>query len=184
MEKILVSACLLGRNVRYNGVVLPCTSEILARWQHEGRLVPVCPEVAGGLPIPRPAAEIVANRDGHNVLTHKGRVVNRAGDDVTAQFIAGALDALKTAQQHGVTLAILKENSPSCGSRAIYDGTFSGTRKAGQGVTAALLTQHGIHVVSEENLQAATDAVNSTEPISLLIYLLNQTRENIPTFKR
>lgn len=150
--------------MRYNGVVLPFTHEALARWQREGRLVPVCPEVAGGLPVPRPAAELV-DGDGHAVLDHQGRVVTCDGEDVTAAFIAGAVHALEIAQQQAVKLAILKENSPSCGSRAIYDGTFSGTRKAGQGVTAALLTRHGIRVVSEADLRAAGD---STETALLL----------------
>jgi uncharacterized protein YbbK (DUF523 family) len=171
MEKILVSACLLGKNVRYNGLVLPFKRKALERWQREGRLVSFCPEVAGGLAVPRPAAEII-DGDGRSVLDNVSRVINRAGDDVTAQFIAGAVYALKVTQRHTIRLAILKENSPSCGRHAIYDGTFSGTLRAGRGVTAALLMCHGIHVVSEQDLRAAED---STEITSLLTYLLDQS---------
>jgi len=109
----------------------------------------------GGLPTPRPPAEIVGG-DGDDVLEGRARVVSAAGEDVTAQFLAGAREALRLAGAVGAKAAILKERSPSCGSGAIYDGTFRGAVRAGQGVTAALLRRHGVQVFSEENWQAGT----------------------------
>lgn len=140
-QKILVSACLLGQKVRYDGRDQGLLGTPLDRWVEEGRVVPFCPEVAGGLPVPRPPAEIVGLR-----------VQTEGGVDVTAAFESGARQALEVARRHSVRLAILKERSPSCGSGEIYDGTFSGTRKAGEGITTALLRSHGIEVYSEGQL--------------------------------
>jgi len=144
VERILVSSCLLGARVRYNGRAKTSDSEILARWRAEGRLVPFCPEVAGGLPVPRPAAEIV----GELVRT-------RDGQDVTGHFTRGARLALETAKENGVRMAILKEGSPSCGSHRIADGTFTKRQTPGTGLTTRLLSRHGIKVFSEDQLQAA-----------------------------
>lgn len=156
---ILVSACLLGRPVRYDGASRPCSHPALARWQAQGRLVAFCPEEAGGLPTPRPAAEIVAGKNaataGAAVLEGAVRVLTRAGDDVTSQFIAGAEAALALVRARGIRIAILKEGSPSCGSAEIHDGTFAGRRVAGSGVTAALLARAGVQVFSEARLDAA-----------------------------
>ena len=133
---ILVSACLLGEACRYDGGSKPHPlAEELAR-RHT--LIPVCPEVLGGLPTPRPPAE---QRD--------GRVVNREGADVTEQYRRGAEAALEAARQHGCTVALLKERSPSCGSGQIYDGTFTGTLTAGWGTAARLLRQAGMTVLGE-----------------------------------
>ncbi len=114
--------------------------ETLRRAGHT--LIPVCPEVLGGLPTPRPPAE----------LQPDGRVINREGEDVTAAYMEGARLALEIARQQGCTLAVLKANSPSCGSHLIYDGTFSGTRIRGQGVAARLIAETGIPVVDEQGL--------------------------------
>lgn len=149
--RVLVSACLLGHLVRYDGGAMPCLSPRLAEWQAAGLVVPVCPEVAGGLPVPRPPCELQGG-DGSGVLAGSARVVSAAGRDLTAAFIAGALAALAAAREHNAGRAVLKEGSPSCGSRRIYDGTFSGKRIPGQGVTAALLRQNGIEVLSENDL--------------------------------
>mgnify|MGYP001221629669 FL=1 len=143
-RKILVSACLLGYNVRYDEGDNTCRDSRFHQWQREGRFVVVCPEVAGGLPTPRPPAEIQGER-----------VVNILGQDVTEPFRRGAEAALTLAREHNVAMAILKERSPSCGSTWIYDGTFSGTKIFGEGVTAALLRRHGIPVFSEEQLDEA-----------------------------
>ncbi|WP_067828440.1 DUF523 domain-containing protein [Actinomadura kijaniata] len=151
MERILVSSCLLGRPVRYDGRGKPVRDDLFERWRAEGRLVPFCPEVAGGLPVPRPPAEIVGG-DGADVLDGAARVVADTGEDVTEAFVAGARLALETARRAGARVALLKESSPSCGSRMIYDGTFTGTRVAGDGVTAALLEREGIRVFGEEGL--------------------------------
>lgn len=154
MMKILVSACLLGNKVRYNASNVECNNSILHAWLSEGRVVPFCPEVAGGFPVPRPAAEIMGN-GGRAVLEGTARVIEISGEDVTAGFLSGAMKALEAAREHGVKLAILKEGSPSCGISIIYDGTFSDSVRAGQGVTAALLELNAIRVFSEEDIDAA-----------------------------
>jgi len=114
----------------------------------EGRAVLVCPEVDGGLGTPRPPAEIVGG-DGADVLAGRARVVTVQGEDVTEAYIRGAERALRVAEQRGATRAILKARSPSCGSGNIYDGTFSKTLLAGDGVTAALLKMNGIDVATD-----------------------------------
>jgi len=150
---ILVSACLVGCRCRYDQGSKPCDAVIaLIR---EGKALPVCPEQMGGLPTPRLPAEIIGG-DGGDVLDGRARVVNRAGEDVTEQFLAGAREALHMAQAAGATVAVLKERSTSCGSGAVYDGTFSGAVRPGAGVTAALLRRHGLTVFSEENWPAHT----------------------------
>ena len=138
---ILVSRCLLGEPCRYDGASKPV--ERVQKLEKEGyTLIPVCPEVAGGLSTPRPPAEIQSD----------GRVVNREGTDVTAQYQAGACHALELARIHGCTTAILKEKSPSCGNGRVYDGSFTGKLIPGQGVTARLLTENGIRVLGENSV--------------------------------
>ena len=153
MTRILVSACLLGRKVRHDGSDKAVDDPAIARWQREGRLVPVCPEVAAGFPTPRPAAEIDGAGGGDGVLDGRARVVETTGADVTASFIDGAHVALSVAQQHGCTHALLTDASPSCGSRAIHDGTFGGGKTAGMGVTTALLRRHGIKVFAHTQIE-------------------------------
>ena len=132
----LVSACLCGVACRYDGrASAVAASQELYR---SGLALTVCPEVDGGLPVPRPPCEL-----------RGGRAVTRDGDDRTPQFEAGAARALELALAHGIRLAVLKENSPSCGGTMIYDGTFSGRHVPGRGITAALLQRHGIRVCSE-----------------------------------
>jgi len=158
VEKILVSACLLGSPVRYNGTDKKSNHPILQRWIDEGRVVSVCPEVLGGLGTPRPPAEIV----------HVGglrRVTANTGRDVTSEFERGAAEALQQATRHGARVAILKEGSPSCGSTFVYDGTFTSARVDGAGVTTALLRAHGIRVFSEQALEAAAEYVEAIEGI-------------------
>ena len=135
-EKILVSACLLGRSCRYDGRSVP--SEQVLRLSEKYELIPVCPEVDGGLPTPRIPSERVGDR-----------VVNREGCDVSAEYKKGALYALELCRLHGIGLAVLKEKSPSCGSGLIYDGSFSGSLTEGNGVTTQLLKDNGIKVVGE-----------------------------------
>lgn len=136
--KYLISACLAGERCRYDGRTAP--SSPLETLVHSGLAVTICPEVAGGLPIPRTPCErqneLVIDCDGH---------------DRTAIYTAGAQQALALAQQYQITTAILKERSPSCGSTQIYDGTFSHKRINGIGITTQLLRQHGLTVYSEEN---------------------------------
>jgi uncharacterized protein YbbK (DUF523 family) len=154
MEKILVSACLLGAKVRYHGGDAASDHPILRRWLAEGRLVVACPERDGGLSTPRPAAEIVGG-DGHAVVARLATVTTSNGADVTGAFRKGAEVALQLVQHHRIRLAVLKDGSPSCGSSSIYDGTFSGTRHDGRGVTAALLESHGVRVFSDAAIDAA-----------------------------
>lgn len=116
----------------------------------EGRAVLVCPEVDGGLDTPRPPAEIVGG-DGRAVLEGRARVVTARGADVTAAYVAGAHRALEAARRSGATSAILKARSPSCGKGCVYDGSFSSTLVAGDGVTAAVLETNGITVVADED---------------------------------
>lgn len=155
MDRILVSACLVGRRVRYDGTAKSSPSTLLATWMAEGRLIPFCPEVSGGLPVPRPAAEIEPGGSGSAVLDGDARVLTATGTDVTAAFLSGARQALDLALRSGVRLAVLKEGSPSCGALTIHDGAFTGHRTPGQGVTTALLERHGIHVFTENQLPAA-----------------------------
>ena len=152
--RVLVSACLLGERVRYNGADATASSPVLARWLAEGRVVPFCPEVAGGLGVPRPPAEI-QGAGGQAVLDGTARVVTAGGADVTEAFRAGAQLALARALAEGVRVAVLKEGSPSCGSGFIYDGSFTGARRTAEGVTAALLASHGIRVFSEREIEEA-----------------------------
>lgn len=138
MERILVSACLLGVRCRYSGERKADERVLGLLKRQDVVLIPVCPEQLGGLPTPREPAE---RRD--------GGVWNRAGQDVTEQFFQGAREALKMAQLYGCGQAILKERSPSCGSGQIYDGSFQGKVICGDGVTAELLKKNGITVTGE-----------------------------------
>lgn len=150
--KILISACLLGHAVRYDGKGKPLAHAAIERWKQEGRLVTICPEMAGGMAVPRPPAEIENGASRLDVLEGRARVIEITGGDVTSQFTDGAQKALAFAKDHGCAYALLIDGSPSCGSVAIYDGSFSGRKQAGNGVTAALLSQAGIAVFSPANI--------------------------------
>jgi uncharacterized protein YbbK (DUF523 family) len=163
VEKILVSACLLGAKVRYHGGDAACDHPILQRWFEEGRLVSVCPERDGGLPTPRPPAEIVGPNAGEGVVQRFAVVRTAAGADISDAFRRGAETALETAKRLGIRIAVLKEGSPSCGSSFVYDGTFSGTRVAGHGVTTALLESNGVRVFDEASIDAAYAWVETLE---------------------
>ncbi|ASA26465.1 DUF523 domain-containing protein [Paenibacillus donghaensis] len=147
---ILVSSCLAGMKVRYNGT--DCLDETIARLLEEQKAMAVCPELLGGFSTPREPAEIVGG-DGGDVLAGTARVMDRSGADVTELYLKGAYVTLEMARSAGATAVVLKENSPSCGSRLIYNGTFSGTKQSGHGVTTALLRANGIKVVSEAELE-------------------------------
>lgn len=133
----LVSACLCGIACRYDAKA--SFQEPLAMLREAGLALAVCPEADAGLPVPRPPCEIQG-----------ARVFTREGEDKTQAFHKGAQLALALARKHGITLAILKDKSPSCGSGVIYDGSFSRTLIPGRGIAAALLMEHGIRVVSED----------------------------------
>ena len=157
LHKVLVSRCLLGHRVRYDaGASGPFDQ--LEQWLAQGRVVALCPEVAGGLPTPRPAAEIPGGQ-GVEVLAGDARVLTAAGEDFTAAFLSGAQQALALVQRFDIRVAVLKANSPSCGNLLTYDGTFSGVKVGGDGVTAALLKRHGMQVFNELELPAAAQAL-------------------------
>ncbi|MEW6474336.1 MAG: DUF523 domain-containing protein [Actinomycetota bacterium] len=160
---LVISACLLGVACNHEGRGSPrAVVDELARHY---RLVPVCPEVLGGLPTPRAAAELVGG-DGAAVLAGAGdaRVVNIEGEDVTAAYRRGAEAAVAVAKAVGASRAVLKARSPSCGSSAVYDGTFSRRLVAGRGVTAAALAAAGLEVGSEEDAAAAASTIGGVLP--------------------
>jgi uncharacterized protein YbbK (DUF523 family) len=149
--------------VRYDGAHKQSRSEVLQRWLEEGRVISTCPEVAGGLPVPRPPAEITAVADGAKVLAGFAKVVDPQNNDLSAEFVAGARHALQQAQLQNVRLAVLKEGSPSCGSSYIHDGTFTGTRIPGKGVTSSLLESLGVKIFSEEQFAEANEFLLALE---------------------
>lgn len=146
-DKILLSRCFLGEKVRYDGQELPFNSPLIKLWLQQNRIIAICPEVAGGLSVPREPAEQQPNSK--NIITI-------SGCNVSEQFNNGAKQALALCNQHNIRFAILKESSPSCGSAMIYDGSFSNKKIPGQGVTSKLLTEAGIRVFSENNLYELT----------------------------
>lgn len=163
MQYVLVSSCLLGNPVRYDGRGVSHDNAVLARWRQEGRVVSVCPEVAGGMPIPRPPAEIEPGADAAAVLAGRARVVAVSGENVTTPFVHGAREALAAASRHAIRVAVLKEGSPSCGSGYVYDGHFAGRKLPGAGVTAELLGRAGVRVFSERQWREAQDCLASLE---------------------
>ncbi|WP_202080438.1 DUF523 domain-containing protein [Caldalkalibacillus salinus] len=144
---ILVSSCLAGQEVRYNGT--HSLNEKISKRVDENKMTTICPELLGGFSVPREPAEIVGG-DGYDVLDGRAKVVERSGNDVTELYIKGAYATLEKAKDINATIVVLKENSPSCGSTMIYNGEFQGKKIAGNGVTSALLKRNGLEVISEE----------------------------------
>ena len=138
---ILISACLLGVNCRYDGGGK--LIEGIEKLKEIYNLIPICPEIYGGLQTPREPAEII-----------NGKVVNRKGKDVNENFHRGANETLHLAKLYNCKYAILKERSPSCGFGKIYDGTFSGNLVKGNGITAELLSKNGIKVIGESEIDS------------------------------
>lgn len=145
MENLLISACLLGDECKYSGGSNALPEETIEKLRTRYRLIPVCPETAGGLPTPRDPSERLGER-----------VVSCRGADVTAQFKKGAEAALTLARRYGCTTALMKEHSPSCGSGLIYDGSFSGKLVKGDGCAAELLKAAGVSVVGENVTELLT----------------------------
>lgn len=144
MNSILVSACLLGASCRYDGKSKPVKEVIALKEKY--KLIPVCAEIMGGLPTPRIPCEI-----------KNGRVKNRDGEDKTAEYVRGAEEVLRLARIFGCDAAVLKARSPSCGSGEIYDGSFSGSLTAGDGICAKLLKANGIKVLNETQISEIQD---------------------------
>lgn len=141
-ERLLVSACLLGSNCKYSGGNNALPPRQLEALRARYALVPVCPELAGGLGVPRTPCE----RRGE-------RVVSRGGEDVTAAFESGAGVACALCERFSCGSALVKERSPSCGAGTIYDGTFSGGTVRGDGVTAQRLRERGVRLVCENEIE-------------------------------
>lgn len=139
MKPILVSACLLGVSCRYDGKSKPVKEVIALKDKYN--LIPVCTEIMGGLPTPRIPCEI-----------KNGRVINRDGEDKTAEYVRGAEEVLRLARIFGCDTAVLKARSPSCGSGEIYDGSFSGSLTAGDGICAEILKANGIKILNETHI--------------------------------
>ena len=153
MKKILVSTCLYGESiVRYDGKEAAETHPVFLKWKAEGRLIPVCAEVFGGLPTPRPPAQRVGDK-----------VINELGKDVTAEYTKGAIEALRLARENDVAFALMKQRSPSCGSKMIYDGTFSGKKIPGQGLAVEMLRNAGFTVLGEEDIEDAAKFLEELE---------------------
>lgn len=152
--KYLISACLIGENVRYDGQ--NCLQQKLQQLVIDGCAVMICPEVSGGLDTPRLAAEIVGG-NGEDVLSGKAHVLDTSGLDISDAFIAGAYKTLRLAQRSNVTHVVLKANSPSCGSTYIYDGSFSGSKIQGNGITSALLKLNGFQIMTEDEFLQSLD---------------------------
>lgn len=145
---IVVSACLCGVNCKYNGG--NNLNEEILKLLRKGEAVLICPEQLGGQATPRPAHEIF-NAEGSDVLDGKACIKGPEGDDATEQFVKGAYEALKIAKECDAHVAILKARSPSCGCGEVYDGSFTGGIRKGNGVTAELFLRNGIKVYTEEN---------------------------------
>ena len=144
---VLISACLLGKNCRYDGGNKK-SLDLIEKLQGI-ETIPVCPELLGGLTSPRPPVEIQSG-DGKDVLNGWAKVRDRDGSDLTEAFLHGAYETYGIAVKHKVTEAVFKANSPSCGKGKIYDGSFCGRLIDGNGVTTALLLNEGINVWTEE----------------------------------
>ncbi len=140
MEYLLISSCLLGNNVKYNGKNNYIKEVELLKNKYN--LIVICPEVMGGLPIPRIPSEILNDK-----------VINKEGKDVTINFNKGREEAIKLVKKYNIKKALLKEGSPSCGSHYIYDGTFSGNKIDGVGVTTKKLIELGLDIYSEKEIE-------------------------------
>ncbi len=151
----------MGRPVRYDGQSVSDLGATLAEMLPRARLVTLCPEMAGGLPTPRPPAEITPEHDGGDVLARRAKVVTAAGDDVSHAFLTGAQAALDLAQSQSCTFALLKESSPSCGVSLLHAGHFDGTKRAASGVTATLLRRAGLAVYTEHQIADLARAVKT-----------------------
>ena len=153
MKKILISACLLGENVKYSGGNNQIQHSFLEALQGQDVLVPCCPEREGGLTTPRSPAEIEEGFSGADVLARRARIFTNQGEDVTDAFLKGTYAVVHVDKE--ICMAILKAGSPSCGNKQIYDGTHGGIKKEGEGVCAALLRAQGIAVFNEYELEQA-----------------------------
>lgn len=151
MQKILISACLLGKKVRFDGGDNDCRNhDLIKKWLEEGRLISICPELEGGLSIPRDPAVITKLNNNISVITSNNK-------DVTINYQAGAEKALELANKYNIKVAILKNRSPSCGSTHIYSNLNPKKIIEGFGITAGLLKEHGVAIFHEEQIDQVAD---------------------------
>lgn len=153
---ILVSSCLAGLEVRYDGK--HSLDHKIRKLIEDNKAISVCPELLGGFSTPREPAEIIGG-NGEDVLDGKAKVMDKSGKDVTEQYIQGAYHTLEKARDINATVVVLKENSPSCGSSMIYNGEFIGKKIFGNGVTTALLKRNGLRVISEKEFANILDEI-------------------------
>lgn len=158
-EKILASACLLGEQVRYDSQILRITDQRIFQWAREKRFVPICPECMSGLLVPREPCEIEAGKTAEDVLNGTARILTKSGKDCTEDFLFGAQAAVGMAKWNKVRIALLKQGSPSCGTKQVHDGTFSGQMTPGTGLLAVLLKREGILVFDETELDGLEAAL-------------------------
>lgn len=152
MIRVLVSACLMGQPVRYDGRAKTVHDQRIAKWRDQGRLISICPEMAAGMPVPRAPAEIMPGATAAQVLHGTGAVHDNTGLDVTQPFVAAANLAVRTAAEQGCQLALLTDRSPSCGSQQVYGGAFDGALETGRGLVAEALVAAGVAVYSEHQI--------------------------------
>lgn len=146
---IIVSACLCGENCKYNGG--NNENEKVKNFIKDKEVIYVCPEQMGGLSTPRNPSEIIGSAKG--VLKGIDKIISNKGVDVSGEFISGAKQVLEIAKENKVSLAILKAKSPSCGKGLVYDGTFTGNKIIGNGITAQILMDYGVNVINEDELE-------------------------------
>jgi len=161
---VLISRCLLGEHCRYEGRLKPSILEHLAQYQvtaQHVRWVPICPEVDGGLPVPRQPCEICPGSTASDVLSGRSKICSCHGDDASDPYVRGAKLAVIAAQTLGAQFALLKARSPSCSPDCIYDGTFSGRLVPGRGIAAQALADVGIELFSEETVEVLIDRIRS-----------------------
>jgi len=161
-QKILMSACFLGQKVRYDGKDNLLAHPKIQKLFKENRIVTICPEMAGGLSVPRAPAEIQPGFNAHAILSRKGNIKDINGVDVTSAYLDGAQKTLDLALNHNIKIAILKARSPSCGAKQIYNGLFAGQLIDGMGITAAILIRAGIAVFDEDTIDEALDRLYSS----------------------
>lgn len=163
MDRILVSACLIGWPVRWDGAAKTAHHPLLAQWADEGRLVPLCPETMAGMATPRPAAEIVPDASAADVLEGRAAIRDANGGDHTQAFREGARIAVSTARVRAARFALLTDGSPSCGSQLIADGSFSGRKRLGEGVAARALRDAGVEVFSLDEIEALAARLDAAD---------------------
>lgn len=160
-RRILISACLVGQPVRYDGQAKPLLARQLDILSGIAHLFPFCPELAGGLPVPRAPAEIAPGGQGEDVLAGSTKILDAEGTDLTAPFVKGAQLAVQFARTNGCHFALLTENSPSCGSYQIYSGHHDGQRRAGMGATTAALRAAGVITYASDQADLLIKALES-----------------------